>query len=141
MSYTAETNRANPTCFLFLIDQSGSMKRTFATQPDRTLAQGAADAANILLRRVVRECSNGEVILDRYAIGVIGYGNDVSLGFSGELAGGCLQWVSEVKVIRCASTNGCCGSAMQVDRYLRGCCSFPCGSSHWHVDGPRCARR
>src|SRR5271157_134647 len=97
MSYTAEISRANPTCFLFLVDQSGSMERTFAAQPDRTLAQGVADAINRLLRDLVRACSNGEIIFDRYAIGVIGYGNDISLGFSGNLAGGCLHWVSEIK--------------------------------------------
>ena len=74
MAYTAEISRANPTCFLFLIDQSGSMGRMFAAQPDRTLAQGVADAINRLLRDLVRACSNGEIIFDRYAIGVIGYG-------------------------------------------------------------------
>ena len=49
MTYSAEISRVNPTCFLFLIDQSGSMSRTFATQPDRTLAQGVADAINRLV--------------------------------------------------------------------------------------------
>jgi hypothetical protein len=97
MAYTAEISRANPTCFLFLIDQSGSMGRTFATQPDRSLAQGVADAINRLLRDLVRACSNGEIIFDRYAIGVIGYGETISLGFAGNLAGGCLRWVSEIK--------------------------------------------
>ena len=38
----------------------------------------------------MRACSNGEIIFDRYAIGVIGYGESISLGFSGNLAGGCL---------------------------------------------------
>jgi hypothetical protein len=95
--YTAEISRNNPTCFLFLVDQSGSMGRTFAAQPDRTLAQGVADAINRLLRDLVRACSNGEIIFDRYAIGVIGYGDEIGLGFSGNLAGGCLRWVSEIK--------------------------------------------
>ncbi len=61
--YTAEISRNNPTCFLFLVDQSGSMSRTFAAQPDRTLAQGVADAINRLVRDLVRACSNGEIIL------------------------------------------------------------------------------
>ena len=97
MAYTAEISGNSPTCFLFLIDQSGSMGRAFAGQPDRTLAQGVADAINRLLRNLVRACSNGEIIFDRYAIGVIGYGDEISLGFSGNLAGGCLRWVSEIK--------------------------------------------
>ena len=97
MAYTAEISRSNPTCFLFLVDQSGSMGRTFAAQPDRTLAQGVADAINRLLRDLVRACSNGEIIFDRYAIGVIGYGDGISLGFTGNLAGGCLRSVSEIK--------------------------------------------
>ena len=77
--YTAEISRNNPTCFLFLVDQSGSMGRIFSGQSDRTLAQGVADAINRLLRDLVRACSNGEIIFDRYAIGVIGYGEEVSL--------------------------------------------------------------
>ena len=32
MPYTAEISRANPTCFLFLIDQSGSMADSFGTE-------------------------------------------------------------------------------------------------------------
>lgn len=95
--YTKDIDRGNPTCFLFLVDQSGSMGRTFAAQPDRSLAEGVADAINRLLRGLVRACSAGDGTVDRYQVGVIGYGDDISLGFSGALAGGCLRWVSEIR--------------------------------------------
>lgn len=94
--YTAEISRNNPTCFLFLVDQSGSMGRAFVNQPDKTLAQGVADAINRLLYELVTRCSQGMNVLDRYAIGVIGYGDEISLGFSGELAGECQRWVGEI---------------------------------------------
>ena len=33
MPYTTDVSRANPACFLFLIDQSGSMELALAGQP------------------------------------------------------------------------------------------------------------
>ena len=33
MSYTAEISRINPGCFLFLVDQSGSMSGALGGQP------------------------------------------------------------------------------------------------------------
>jgi hypothetical protein len=38
MPHTAEITRDNPGAFVFLIDQSGSMARSFAGQPERTRA-------------------------------------------------------------------------------------------------------
>ena len=50
MPYTAEVSRSNPSCFLFLIDQSGSMEDPFGGEAGRTKAEGLADAINRLLR-------------------------------------------------------------------------------------------
>jgi uncharacterized protein YegL len=97
MAYTAEISRPNPTCFLFLVDQSGSMAERFGGESGRTKAQGVADAINRLLQTLVFRCAKGEYILDRYYIGAIGYGGEVSLGFPIEaLAGSVLQPVSAI---------------------------------------------
>jgi len=96
MPYTAEISRANPTCFLFLVDQSGSMAEPFGAESGKSKAEGVADAINRLLQTLVFRCAKGEYILDRYHIGVIGYGAEIGLGFQGELAGGVLRPVSEV---------------------------------------------
>ena len=47
MPYTAEISRTNPSCFLFLIDQSGSMQEPFGTSDGasggKTKAESLAD--------------------------------------------------------------------------------------------------
>jgi hypothetical protein len=96
MPYSAEISRANPTCFLFLVDQSGSMKEPFGGQSGKTKAQGVADAINRLVQTLVLRCAQGDYILDRYYIGVIGYGGEIGLGFSGALAGEVLRPVSQI---------------------------------------------
>jgi hypothetical protein len=97
MAYTAEISRANPACFLLLVDQSGSMGRSWGGQSGKTKAQGVAGAINRLLQALVLRCSKGEEILDRYFVGVIGYGKQVSLGFPIEaLAGSVLQPISRI---------------------------------------------
>jgi len=96
MPYTAEIGRANPMCFLFLIDQSGSMARPFGPDSARSKAQGMTDVVNRLLHTLVFRCAKGDHILDRYYIGVIGYGDQVGLGYLGDLAGSVLQPVSQV---------------------------------------------
>jgi len=96
MAYTAEISRSNPTCFLFLVDQSGSMAERFGDQSGRTKAQGVADAINRLLQTLVHRCSKGDYILDRYCIGAIGYGDEIGLGFPGSLAGEVLRTVSAI---------------------------------------------
>lgn len=96
MSYSAEISRPNPTCFLFLVDQSYSMKDTFGVESGKTKADGVADAVNRLLQTLVFRCAKGESILDRYYIGVIGYGKTVGSGLGGDLAGQGLVKVSQV---------------------------------------------
>ena len=81
MPYEAEISRVNPTCFLFLVDQSGSMAERWGGEAGKTKAQGVADAINRLLETLITRCSKGDYIADRYHIGVVGYGGEVSLGF------------------------------------------------------------
>lgn len=115
MSYTAEISRANPSCFLFLIDQSGSMQdvmdptdvhpmdpvtidgRTYTqSAAGRTKAQAVSDAVNRWLRELVLRCTKDEGPRDYYHVGVIGYGMQVGAAFSGLLAGKELVPISEI---------------------------------------------
>ncbi len=120
MAYSAEISRSNPSCFLFLIDQSGSMQDAIdagsgpvldrppggdgpaspAATP-RTKAQGVADAINRLLQNLVIKCAKSEGVRDYYHVGVLGYGGDMTANrvepaFSGALAGRELVPVSEI---------------------------------------------
>lgn len=121
MPYTAEISRTNPSCILFLIDQSGSMQdvmdpsnvqvmdrplvvdgRTYThTASGRTKAQGVADAINRLLQNLVIKCAKSEGVRDYYDVGVIGYGGDntaskVGPAFGGSLAGRELVPIGEI---------------------------------------------
>src|SRR5215813_12836901 len=97
MSYTAAISRGNPSCFLFLIDQSGSMQDPFGVgESTRQKAEGVADAINRLLQNLVIKCAKSEGIRDYYYVGVIGYGAQVGPAFSGALAGKELVPVSEI---------------------------------------------
>jgi hypothetical protein len=96
MSYTAEISRDNPSCFLFLIDQSGSMGEPFGIESKKSKADGVADAINRLLQNLVIKCAKAEGVRDYYHVGVIGYGKRVGSAFSGSLAGKSLVPISEV---------------------------------------------
>lgn len=98
MTYTAEISRSNPSCFLFLIDQSGSMGDNFGGTGEgtRKKADGVADAVNRLLQNLVIKCAKSEGVRDYYHVGVIGYGSDTGPAFGGELAGRDLVPISDI---------------------------------------------
>lgn len=97
MAYTAEISRSNPSCFLFLIDQSGSMDDKFgAGESSRKKADGVADAINRLLQNLVIKCAKSEGVRDYYHVGVLGYGSQVGPAFSGALSGKDLAPISEI---------------------------------------------
>lgn len=96
MSYSAEISRSNPSCFLFVIDQSGSMADPFGGEAGKRKADGVADALNRLLQNLVIKCAKAEGVRDYYSIGVIGYGAKVGPAFLGTLAGKELVPISEV---------------------------------------------
>lgn len=97
MTYTAEISRTNPSCFLFLIDQSGSMDDPFAAgELQRKKADGVADAINRLLQNLVIKCAKSEGVRDYYHAGVLGYGSSVGPAFAGSLAGKELTSISEI---------------------------------------------
>jgi hypothetical protein len=97
MSYSAEISRSNPSCFLFLIDQSGSMEDPFAGgETSRKKADLVADAINRLLQNLVIKCAKEEGIRDYFYVGVIGYGDKVGPALSGALAGKELVSIGEI---------------------------------------------
>jgi hypothetical protein len=87
MPYAAEISRSNPTCFLFLIDQSKSMLGPLGGQPGSRKADAVADSINRLLYTLVLRCVWGQAVLDRFHVGVLGYGRQVVPALSGALAG------------------------------------------------------
>jgi hypothetical protein len=96
MPYTAEISRTNPSCFLFLIDQSGSMQDAWSAESGKSKADGLSTIINRLLQNLVLKCAKSEGVRDYYDVGVIGYGATVGPAFSGPLAGKELVPVSEI---------------------------------------------
>lgn len=96
MPYSAEISRANPSCFIFLVDQSGSMVEPIAGSDGKRKCDSVADAINRLLHNLIIKCARGEGIRNFYEVCVIGYGAQVSPGFSGPLAGRDIVPISEV---------------------------------------------
>lgn len=97
MPYTAEVSRAHPSCFLFLIDRSGSMSDPFGGGAEgKSKADGVADAINRLLQNLVIKCAKSEGVRDYYHVGVLGYGAEIGPAFSGALAGQELVPISHV---------------------------------------------
>ena len=96
MSYQAEISRNNPSCFLFVIDQSGSMVDTLPN--GKSKASNVADSINKFLQNLVIKCSKSEGIRDYFYVGVVGYGQDnkVIAAFEGDLSGKELVPISEI---------------------------------------------
>ena len=96
MPYTAEISRNNPSCFLFLIDQSASMADPYQSLA-KPKSEALADVINRMLQQLVIKCAKSEGIRDYYHVGVIGYGDKgVRPAFSGHLSGKLLAPVSEI---------------------------------------------
>jgi len=95
MSYSAEISRENPSCFLFIIDQSGSMIDNFSNPP-KPKSVGVADAINKLLSNLVIKCAKSEGVRNYYYVGVIGYGRNTGPAFSGSLSGKELVSIEEI---------------------------------------------
>lgn len=96
MPYSAEINRAKPTAFFFLIDQSGSMDDAWGMDVGKRKCDAVADAINRLLSTLVLRCAKGEDVRDYFQVGVLGYGGQVRNGFTGALANRQFVPISEV---------------------------------------------
>src|SRR5579872_64624 len=96
MAYSAEISRNNPSCFLFVIDQSGSMADVFPGEGAKRKADGVSDAINKLLQNLVIRCAKEEGLRDYFYVGVIGYGSSVGPAFGGVLSNKDLAPISEI---------------------------------------------
>jgi len=96
MPYAAEITRTNPTCFIFLVDQSSSMLEPFGGQANKQKSEGVADAINRLLQNLILKCAKSDGIRDYFFVGVIGYGGRVVSALGGNLAGQTLVPISAI---------------------------------------------
>ena len=95
MPYQAEISRDNPTCFLFVIDQSGSMDEM--TETGRSKAEFVADVVNKTLYTLVTSCSKSDGVRNYFDVGVIAYGgSEVASGFGGALSGGIVHPIQAI---------------------------------------------
>jgi len=95
MAYSAEISRGNPSCVVFVIDQSGSMADAVGGDP-RPKAEWLATIINRCLKELVLSCAKEEGIRNYFHVGVIGYGSSVGSAFVGPLAGRELVPVKDV---------------------------------------------
>ncbi len=97
MPYTAEVSRSNPTCFLFLIDQSKSMSDVIsAGDATQRKSDGVADSVNRWMQELSIKCAKSGGVGDYYHVGVVGYGKNVGPAFVGGIAGRELVPISEI---------------------------------------------
>ncbi len=96
MTYEAQISRGNPTAFLFVVDQSGSMSDKMSS--GKSKAEFVADALNRTLMNLVTRCTKAEGVRDYFDVGVLGYGgNDVGNGFAGPLGSSVLNPISSIE--------------------------------------------
>ncbi|HWP63125.1 MAG TPA: vWA domain-containing protein [Candidatus Binatia bacterium] len=88
--YEAEISRRNPTAFLLLIDQSGSMAQRFGMDVSTTKAQFVADVVNRWLQGLVLKSAKGRDIRDYFHVGVLAFGGEVRWALAAGASGGLL---------------------------------------------------
>ena len=97
-AYTAQITRNTPTAFIFLIDQSVSMRKTTTLYGEEMpMAEAVARIVNHQLNELVLRCIKGSETRDYYDIAIIGYGENVYSGWKGELEGRDFVKPSELK--------------------------------------------
>jgi hypothetical protein len=95
MAYSAEISRDNPTCLLFVIDQSASMSDKMAT--GKSKAEFVADVLNKTIYTLVTNCTKADGVRNYFDIGVIGYGGSgIGAGLGGTLAGAVVHPITAV---------------------------------------------
>ena len=86
--YTAQITRNTPTAFIFLVDQSLSMRRiTTLNGEQMSLAEAVARIVNNQINELVYRCIKTTEVRHYYDIAIIGYGHEVYSGWNGVLAG------------------------------------------------------
>jgi hypothetical protein len=95
MTYNADISRDNPTAFLFVIDQSGSMDEK--NEGGRSKAEFVSDVLNRSLYTLITNCSKAGGVRRYFDVGVLAYsGSDVATGFGGALSSGIIHPITAV---------------------------------------------
>ncbi len=96
MTYSAEISRNQPTAFVFVIDQSGSMDERMSS--GKMKSEFVADVLNKTLYQMIIRCRKADGVRNYFDIGVVAYGGSgVCSGFGGALANAMLQPISNVE--------------------------------------------
>jgi hypothetical protein len=72
------------------------MREQFGGQPEKSKAEGVADALNRLLQTLVLRCSKADGVRDCFFVAVLSYGGCVTSAFGGTLAGSMLVPISRL---------------------------------------------
>jgi hypothetical protein len=95
MPYSAEISRTTPSCFIFLIDQSGSMDEKMPS--GRSKAEFVADVLNKSVYQLIVRCTRSEGVRDYFELGVVGYGGYGAVpGLGGSLSNAIIHPLSAV---------------------------------------------
>jgi hypothetical protein len=97
VAYKQEISRKNRTCFLFVLDHSGSMNDPWSASASAKKADGVAEILNKTLRQLCLRCAKGaEPPRDYFDMGVIAYrDSNVESALGGKLKGQMLVPVNE----------------------------------------------
>jgi hypothetical protein len=96
MPYSAEISRSQPTAFLFLIDQSGSMIDKMPTGESK--AGFVADVLNKTIYQLIIRCTKADGVRNYFDLGVLAYGgNGIASGFGGALGGSIINPLSSIE--------------------------------------------
>lgn len=97
MSYEAEISRSNPTCFLFLIDQSGSMADPImGISSNGSKSEFITDAINRTIQNIIVASSKDTEVRRYFQIGAIGYGNSVKTLINIPGNNDYFHWIDEI---------------------------------------------
>lgn len=95
MTCSAEISRDNPTCILFVVDQSTSMSEKMAT--GKSKADFVADALNKTIYSMITNCTKADGVRNYFEVGVIGYGGSgTPNGLKGPLASKAVSPISDL---------------------------------------------
>jgi hypothetical protein len=87
-AYTARVDREHPTAFIFMVDQSVSMKRIVTFNgDDMTMSEAVSRIVNAQINELVERCVKSNETRHYFDIAMIGYGTEAYSAWSGALEG------------------------------------------------------
>ncbi|MBR8760574.1 hypothetical protein IX306_000933 [Porphyromonas levii] len=87
-AYTARITREHPSAFIFLVDQSISMRNiTHFNGEDMTMSEAVSRIVNNQIDELVERCVRASETRHYFDIAVVGYGGEAYSGWNGALAG------------------------------------------------------